>query len=323
MLNMSKLNSNLHRYLHTWEKLPRSRQLLAFSALLLVFLYPGQNYFQTLIIHPGVVSSYRPSPSPLSDYPVSDGVSAPVLSAQSVVVQDAHGKTLMYQKNPDIKLLPASTTKIMTALVALDYYTLTDVLVVQSEERAIGSTMKLVKNESITVENLLYGLLVDSGNDAALALADNYEGGYEGFVKAMNQKASELHLDHTLYKNPSGVESYGHTTTARDLAVLASVAVANPIINKIMQTREITVTDLSGEISHSMVNTNELLGEVDGLKGLKTGWTEHAGECLVSYVERNGNGVIIVVLNSSDRFGETIKLINWVFEHHSWQQPVL
>ncbi|MFH2019635.1 MAG: D-alanyl-D-alanine carboxypeptidase family protein [bacterium] len=320
---MLKLKKNLDHYILTWKKLPRSRQLLALGALFLIILYPGQNYYQTLIIHPGVVSSYRLPPPPANQYPVSDGVPAPALSAQSIVVQDAHGKTLMFQKNPDISLLPASTTKIMTALVALDFYSLTDILVVQNEERAIGSTMKLVKNESITVENLLYGLLVDSGNDAALALADNYTGGYEGFVNAMNQKARSLHLDHTVYKNPSGVESYGHVTTARDLAVLASVAVENPIINRVMQTREITVTDITGKISHTMVNTNELLGEIDGLKGLKTGWTEHAGECLVSYVERSGHGVIIVVLNSLDRFGETTKLINWAFEHHSWQQPVL
>jgi len=320
---MLKLKKTYSQLLSFWQKLPRSRQLLALGVFLLIFLYPGQNYYQTLIIHPGVVNLYPPPPSPSTEYPVSDGTPTPSLTAESIVVQDVHGKSLLYQKNPDTVLFPASTTKIMTALVALDYYALDDILVVQNEDRAIGSTMKLVKGESISVENLLYGLLVDSGNDAALALADNYQNGYTGFVKAMNNKASELHLDHTVYKNPSGVESYGHVTTARDLAVLASIAVQNPVINRVMQTREITLTDLTGKISHSMVNTNELLGEIDGLKGLKTGWTEHAGECLVSYVERAGRGVIIVVLNSTDRFGETTKLIDWVFNHHSWQQPTL
>lgn len=293
-------------------------------------MYPGQNYLQTLVIRPGVIRSYNLPAPPTSLYPVSDGTPAPTLTAQSVVIQDADTKNLIYDKNPDRTLLPASTTKIMTALVALDAFHLDDIITIKNEDRAVGSTMELVKGEKISVENILFGLLVDSGNDAALALADNYCApgqstgedaacGYDAFLEAMNAKARALHLDHTVYKNVSGVESYGHVTTARDLAVLAATAVRNPVVNRIMQTKNITVTDVGGTNVHELTSTNQLLGNVPGLMGLKTGWTENAGECLVSYLERDGRKVIIVVLDSADRFGESKQLINWVFDHHEWK----
>jgi D-alanyl-D-alanine carboxypeptidase len=137
----------------------------------------------------------------------------------------------------------------------------------------------------------------------------------------MNDKASDLHLDHTTFKNPSGVEQYGHVTTARDLAVLAAVALDNKIIAEMAKTKLITVTDVTGQIVHRLETTNELLGVIPGLAGLKTGWTDNAGECLVSYVERDGHKIIVVVLDSLDRFGESSALINWAYAHHDWITP--
>lgn len=300
------------------RQLPSSRLLVALSFLLLFMLYPGQNFFQTLIIQPGAIRSYHLPVITPAAYPVSDGTPVPSLTAQSVVVQDAVSKTILYARQPDTALLPASTTKIMTALVALDYYQLEAELTITQEDRAVGQTMELESGEVITVSNLLYGLLVESGNDAALALATHYPGGYDAFVQAMNEKAQVLHLDSTVFKNPSGVESYGHVTTARDLAVLAAAAVNHPVINAVMQTPAITVTDVSGQIVHELVSTNQLLGKLEGVKGLKTGWTERAGECLVTYVERHGQPLITVVLNSADRFGESEALINWAYAHHRW-----
>jgi D-alanyl-D-alanine carboxypeptidase len=239
------------------------------------------------------------------------------------VVQDAVGKTIMYSKNQDAKLMPASITKIMTALVALDHWSdLNTVIEVKNEDRAIGQTIKLEKGEGITLKNILYGLLVHSGNDAALAVADNYcapnvaKGevgtcGYSAFVDAMNTKAKDLHLDNTTFKNPSGVEQYGHLTTARDLAILAATALQNPVIAEMAQTQRIVITDVTGVIVHDLGTTNELLGVLPGLKGLKTGWTTNAGECLVSYVDRDGHKIILVVLGSLDRFGDTTKLVDW------------
>lgn len=317
------------------KNLPNDRLILISSFLLLTFFYPGHNALQTIVIQPGPAKTYDLSLPPLSLYPQSDGVEAPYVSARAVVVQDVGGKTILYSQNPDSLLLPASITKVMTALVALEYWSdLDTVITVKNEDRAIGQTIELVKGEQITLSNLLYGLLVHSGNDAALALADNYcapsgargevgSCGYDTFVKAMNQKARALHLDHTTFKNPSGVEQYGHLTTARDLAILASYAMQNSIISDMVQTRDITVTDVTGEHIHHLETTNELLGELPGLKGLKTGWTLNAGECLVSYVERDGKKIVVVVLGSQDRFSDTTKLVEWAYAHHSWITPIL
>lgn len=307
-----------------FTKLDQSRQLLATSYLILTFLYPGHNPLQTIVIKQGSVKAYTlPIITPVL-YPLNDGVKAPYVSSRAVVVQDVNSKTLMYAKSPDTLLLPASITKVMTALVALDHWSdLNTVITVKNEDRAIGQTIELEKGEKITINNILYGLIVHSGNDAALAVADNYPGGYSAFVAAMNQKAKDLHLSNTTFKNPSGIEQYGHTTTARDLAVLAAYAMQNPLIAEMAKTKSITVTDVSGQIVHQLETTNELLGSISGLIGLKTGWTTNAGECLVSYIDRDGHQIIIVVLGSLDRFGDTAALINWAYTHHNWITPEL
>lgn len=315
---------NFPKFIKFTRNLSTSRLLLASSILLLTLLYPGQNYLQTLVLNPGPVHAYTLPTIPQTLYPKSDGTGVPYFSARAVVVQDVGSKTMLFSKAADTILLPASTTKIMTALVALDTWPdLNTTVTVQNEDRAIGSTMNLVKGESITIKNLLYGLMVPSGNDAALALADNYKGGYDAFVTAMNNKAKSLHLDHTTYKNPSGVEQYGHVTTARDLAVLATVALQNPVLSQIVQTKNITLTDTTGVIVHDLKTTDELLGEIEGFKGLKTGWTTNAGECLVSYIERGDHKVVIVVLGSLDRFGDTRALVDWTYDHHNWITPEL
>ena len=329
-----KDSKNCNLFLHMWNKqtftqfitsfrqLDWARVLAGVSYLLFAIFYPGHNYFQTLVINPGTVRNYSPSLRPFHPYPESDGTKVPPTSARAIVVQDVASKSIIFSKSADAPLLPASTTKIMTALVALDtWHDLSTVITVKNEDHAIGSTMNLKKGEQITVHNLLYGLLVPSGNDAALALADSFPGGYEAFVDAMNAKAHDLHLDHTTYKNPSGVEQYGHITTARDLAVLAATAIENPVLASIVQTESIVVTDTSGSITHDLKSTDELLGQIEGFKGLKTGWTTNAGECLVSYVERGDHKVIIVVLGSLDRFGDTRALIDWTYNHHHWIVP--
>jgi D-alanyl-D-alanine carboxypeptidase len=309
-------------FTNSFKNLDISRKLLLVSTFILICLYPGANYFQSIVIHPGPVRIYNLPTTSFFPYPAVDGTPVPSTSARAVVIQDVVSKSMIFSKSADVTLLPASTTKIMTALVALDTWpNLDTAITVQSEDHAIGSTMNLKKGEQITIHNLLYGLMVPSGNDAALALADNFPGGYSAFVDAMNAKARALHLDHTNYKNPSGVEQYGHVTTARDLAVLAAEALQNPTLANIVQTESITVTDTTGTIVHNLKSTDELLGQVEGFKGLKTGWTTNAGECLVSYVERGDHKVIIVVLNSLDRFGDTRALIDWTYDHHQWVIP--
>lgn len=323
----------IKKFIKAIKGLTIGKKLSIVSLLIASLFYPGQNYYQSLIVRNGEVKGIGVDIPDLPPYPINDGTVAPYISAYSAVVQDANSKTMLLTKNPNTALLPASTTKIMTGLVALDYYKdLSAVITITNEDRAIGHEMGLQEGEQITIESLLYGLLVESGNDAAFALANNYcaprssqsevgSCGYDVFVSAMNSKASKLKLDNTVFKNPSGVEQYGHLTTARDLAVLASYAVKNPTFNKIMQTRKITITDTTGEIIHELESTNELLGKVKGVKGMKTGWTQNAGECLVTYSERGGQSLITVVLNSQDRFGESERLIEWAYDHHTWLKP--
>ncbi|MGB9706575.1 MAG: D-alanyl-D-alanine carboxypeptidase family protein [Microgenomates group bacterium] len=296
---------------------------------LVFFLFPGQNYYLIAqnTFKPTNIRQLEFELPPPALYPVNfTGQLPPNLTARSVVVVDKDSSVVMYSKNENLWVLPASTVKIMTALVALDYYRPEEILTVGKID-GFGQKMKLVEGEKITIRNLLYGLLLASANDAALVLAQNYPGGEGAFVRAMNEKAGKLHLENTYFANPTGLDSDEEGkllsdfsyTTALDLAHLTAWALKNPVFSQIIATEKITVTDVSGKIIHRLFNINELLGKIEGLKGGKTGWTEEAGECLVSYTERNGKGVIIVVLGSQDRFGETIKLVNWAFSNHMWQ----
>ncbi|MEK7526124.1 MAG: D-alanyl-D-alanine carboxypeptidase family protein [Patescibacteria group bacterium] len=255
--------------------------------------------------------------APIPTLGVTD--SFPVVSSQGVIAVDIDSGTTLYEKNADQALLPASTTKILTALTALDYFPLEAKLTV---ERIVvdGQKMGLVKGEEITFENLLYGLLVYSGNDAAEVVAQNYPGGRELFVNAMNMKAKQLHMDNSRFENPVGFDNYNHTSTAKDMVRLARVAIQDPVISKIVATKHITVTDTTGKIAHNLQSTNELLEVIEGVKGVKTGWTQGARENLITLVERNNHKVMIAVLGSQDRFGETKELINWIFANYTWEE---
>lgn len=245
--------------------------------------------------------------------------SVPEVTASAVYIFDPDSKTTLYEKNGRTRFYPASTTKLMTALVALSYYDLDDVLTVKNGQNAIGQKIFLSKGDQLTVENLLYGLLVDSGNDAALVLAENYDGGYSQFVAKMNQKAGELGLVDTRFTNVTGLANPNHFTTARDLSIIANEAIQNAIIRKIVATKEIVITDVTGKKKYPLFSTNKLLG-VNGVKGLKTGWTPESGECLVTLVTRDGKSIVVTLLNSTDRFGESAKLIDWVYENFSWEK---
>jgi serine-type D-Ala-D-Ala carboxypeptidase (penicillin-binding protein 5/6) len=242
----------------------------------------------------------------------------PVLSAQSVYAVDIDSGVALYEKNPDLKLLPASTTKIITALVAIDHYNPKETLTA-GYINVVGQKMNLYQGERITVENLLYGLLVSSANDAAEVLAQNYEGGREGFIVAMNMKAKALGLTNTNFENPSGLDGYTQLTTAKDLVLLSIYAMENELFAGIVATQNVNIKDENGKTTHRFSNINQLLGQVEGVAGIKTGWTENARENLVTYVERDGKRIIIALLASQDRFGETRELIEWLFNAYEWQ----
>lgn len=242
----------------------------------------------------------------------------PEFTAEGILAQDADSGVFLYEKNPDTRLYPASTTKIMTALVALDYYKSDDIIKV-GRINAIGQSMRLVEGEEITFNSLLHALLMYSANDAAEALAQSYSGGRDAFINAMNQKAIELHLDNTHFANPSGLDEDGHYSTAKDMIRLSEIAMQNGYFAQIVGTKEMIVKSVDNKFVHYLKNINELLGTVDGVKGVKTGWTEGARENLITYIERNGRKVYIAILGSQDRFGETKKMINWIFGSYNWQ----
>ena len=250
---------------------------------------------------------------------LKDNSPFPIVSAQAALAVDLNSGVTLYEKDADKKLLPASTTKIMTALVAMEYFPLEKVVEV-GNIKIDGQKMNLVKGEKITINNLLYGLLVYSANDAAEVLAANYLGGRDGFIYAMNQKAKNLYLTNTYFTNPSGLDGNGHFSTARDLVRISWVAMKNPLFAEIVATKEKTVKSADGKIVHKLANINKLLSQEKGVLGVKTGWTEEARENLVTYIERDGKKVIIAVLGSQDRFGETKELIDWIFENYQWKQ---
>lgn len=280
-------------------------------ALFLVFVPTfGRIYRPT---KPVVKAAYSSEPKS----PVSQKISPPDLTATGIFVLDLDTGIILLDKNPHLRLKPASLTKIMTSLVALDYFSEDSVLTVLNGQRSLGNTAKLVKGDELTANDALYALLVPSGNDAAVTLAENYPGGYQAFLKRMNQKVTELGLTNTHFTNVSGVEGLNHYTTAYDIAMIARSAIARPFFSSIVSTKNITITSLKGH-TYSLTSTNVLLGK-PGILGVKTGWTPEAGECLVILATKQNHPVLISLLNSKDRFGEGQKIVNWVYSNFTWQ----
>ena len=310
-------------YHHSYQWIRRSWYKILYLVILAGFFlwYPGQNRLVMMdsAATPRAFTLPFPIPTP-APYPTNVTGMYPggEVSAGGVVIEDVDSGVILYQRNSYEPFSPASTTKILTALVALDAYDLDDVLTVKTLMNS-GQTMKLVAGERMTVENLLYGTLIQSGNDAAYALAENYPGGAEAFVVAMNEKAKQLHLTQSYFTNPVGFDDPSHKMTPIDLVRLASVALQNKTITKMVAIPQITISDVTHTYFHSLTNVNQLLGKIPGVGGIKTGWAEEAGENLVTLVERGGHKMIIVVLKSKDRFVDTTKLIDWVFVNHKWE----
>lgn len=296
--------------------------LLGFLFLLLFF---GQSPKTSLPIDSQVkkIESAHFSPAELTKLPRNfTGEQPPSLTTRSALVIDFDSDSVIYEKNARSTHLPASTTKIMTALVAFDNFKLDQILTVP-ELTYEGQDIRLKYGEQMTFENLLYGLLVASANDAAETLAENYPGGRAAFIAQMNQKAEETFLVNTHFVNPTGFDEPGQYTTAFDLARLSKTLLSNPLLAAIVATQKISIYNLDKTMVHPMSNVNQLLGKVEGLKGIKTGWTDNANECLTTYVDRDSGKIITVVLGSEDRFGETEKLIDWVYNNHVWEVPNL
>lgn len=252
----------------------------------------------------------------LSGPKIREGVVDPVLSANSVFALDLGSGKVLYSKNSENPLLPASTTKMMTALVALDVYDINTVFTV-GRVNVAGQKIGLVSGEQITTRDLLFALLLASGNDAAEVLASNHPEGRDGFVRDMNKFVKYLGLENTNFKNPTGFDEYLHFSTAKDLVKIAVYAIQNPVIAEIVATQQHTTAGLNRK-QHKLTNINQLVGKIPGVVGVKTGWTINAGESLVTFINRDGRRVMISLLGSKDRFGETELLINWIYENYYW-----
>lgn len=250
---------------------------------------------------------------------LKDGAKFPILSSQSVMAVDLTSGVTLYEKDPNKALLPASTTKIVTALVALDTYEENQVLKV-GRVSVEGQKMGLVMGEEMKFIDLLNGLLIYSANDAAEVLAQNHPGGRALFIGLMNKKVKDLGLNNTHFTNPVGLDDGAQYSTTRDLVVVSKYAMKNSIFKEIVGTKEKIVYSVDNRFVHRLTNINKLLGTIPGVMGVKTGWTENARENLVTYVERDNKKVMIVVLGSSDRFGETKELIEWIFDSYSWEE---
>lgn len=227
-------------------------------------------------------------------------------SATAAFLLDASTGQVLYEKNADKKMLIASTTKIMTALVALRDGVLTDTVTVsRNAANTEGSSMYLKAGETLSLEALLYGLMLSSGNDAAVAIAEHVAGSVPAFAERMNALAQAIGMSNSSFANPHGLNHPDHYSTARDMATLANVAMNNETLRRITSTRTVSLA------GHSMKNHNKLLWNLEGCIGLKTGYTKAAGRTLVTCCERNGRRLIAVTLQDGDDWNDHRKLYEY------------
>ena len=234
------------------------------------------------------------------------------VSAQKAIAVDASTGRVLYEKDADSRSLIASTTKIMTALIVCEQCNVLDRMQIPPEAVGIeGSSMYLREGEVFTIQELLYGLMLHSGNDAAVALAIYCGGTVEGFAELMNDKARRLGLTGTHFENPNGLDSPGHYSTARDLATLAVYAMKNPIFAKTVSTKSIRIGQ------RSLTNHNKLLWRVEGADGVKTGFTKAAGRILVSSAVRSGRRLICVTINDGNDWADHAALLEEGFSDYT------
>ena len=238
-------------------------------------------------------------------------------SAQSAILLDASSDGILYAKNADLRLPMASTTKIMTALIALEYGDI-DVkyAIPQGAVGVEGSSVYLTEGEMLTLGELVYALMLESANDAAEAIAIIIAGSIDAFADIMNRRADELELQDTHFTNPHGLDHDEHYTTAYDLARLTSFALKNQKFREIVSTRKATIPFNGDEGRRLLVNHNRLLREYSGTIGVKTGFTKRSGRCLVSAAERDGMTLVAVTINAPNDWKDHTAMLDWGFDNY-------
>ena len=238
-------------------------------------------------------------------------------SAKAMCVMEASSQRVLAQKNSSTQLPMASTTKIMTAITAIESGVDLD-KVFEISPRAVGvsgTSLYLRAGEKFTLRDLLYGLMLISGNDASVAIGEYVGGSVEKFVEMMNKKAQEIGATNSHFDNTHGLDSKNHYTTAYDLALITSYAMQNPTFKEIVSTKNIKITNSDGK-NRYLKNKNKLLSSLEGCNGVKTGFTDDAGRCLVTSCERDGMDVVCVVLNCGPMFEESAALLDKAFKEY-------
>lgn len=243
----------------------------------------------------------------------------PFVNARSAIAIDSKNKVILFKQNSNEVIPMASTTKIITSLVALKYGNLDKKVEISSRAAGIrGSTVGYRKGEQITIKELLYGLMLRSGNDAAIAIAEGISGSVDEYLKLMNEYAVEIGLINSHFESPHGLDSQNHYTTAYDLALATSKA------REIKEFRDIVgIKDVDKEtfgFSRSFHNINKILWEIPEATGVKTGYTGQAGKCLVTSINYENNDIIIVVLNSTERWKETKRIFDYIKNQYEYKQ---
>ena len=237
----------------------------------------------------------------------------PGISAQSAILIDAESGRVLLEYNPHIKLPMASTTKIMTTLIALENGELTDKIKIKRDDIGIeGSSIYLCEGESISLEDLLYGLMLRSGNDSAVAISNHLGGNLEAFVNMMNKKAKDIGANNTNFMNPHGLPHDNHYSTAYDLALITREAMKTEEFKTISRTK---MWKAERDKNNIFYNKNKTLWEYEGGDGVKIGYTKRAGRCLVSSATRNDTQLIAVVLNDRNWFNDCYTLMDYGFKN--------
>ena len=328
---------SIRRGVELFLALSLDRQIALVMLLLMVIIAPPANAIWSRQIQPNASLLLRSIDLPLQNSIIvpsrltaeAPSAQIPGLTAQGVFAYDLQSGQVVYAFQPDLQLPPASTTKIMTALVGLEAFDASPGSIASISFTLApfveGQRLRLDRPETFLFQDTMNLLLIMSANDAALSLALAHPQGYQGFVERMNKTAKQLGMRNTTFFNPSGMPQTGHLSTARDLGLLAREVLAKPQLREIVSSSSAEIRSVSGQ-SFTILSTNALLGQLSPeirVTGLKTGYTDEAGECLVTIAEIEGHEVVVVMLGSSDRFGETEKVLRWISEQYDWKQILL
>ncbi len=252
----------------------------------------------------------------------SGQIETPEVNARAALVMDIKTKQILFAKNKDELVYPASTTKIITALTAREFYTLNEDLLISGQDLSDGNPLALKVGEKIRVDTLLKALLIESNNQAATILANHYPGGNLNFVTMMNQKAIKLGLKNSYFTNPQGYDNAQQQATAFDLSIAAMELLRDQYLAEIVKQRALTVNDANGKI-FQLNNTNQLLAKNNlgwTALGVKTGTTSLAKEVLISLIKKDETELLIVVFGAENRYNEVIKLANFSWDNFTWEK---